>query len=1065
MRNRILRPLFAIVLLSTLRSNPAAQAPPPPQAPATADLSQEAAVIVRLAVTTTFDRQGTATRDGDVRVRVQNAGALKEAGTVAIPYSRELDTLDVRYVRVRKPNGTVIETPVSSAIEVPAEITTAAPMYSDVYLRNINVQGLEVGDTVEYATHLVERSILPGHFWMSHNWNDDAVVLDEDIRVSVPDDVAVTVKSPEAAPVVTTEGGRRTYAWRHATPKRLTPKELAERAYAVRDRAADIQITSFKDWAAVGDAVRVLWRGRADVTPAIQEKARELTRSAKSDREKLAAVFNYVGTKVRYIGISLGVGRIQPHTAAEVLSNGFGDCKDKHTLLVALLQAVGLESHAALIAPGSRLDVDVPSMAQFNHVITFVPGVDGGTWMDATMEVAPPGFLASAESDQQVLRIPAAGAAALIKTPASFARGNEWTIDVRGSLDATGTLVAAVTETYSGDSEIGLRQVFRAVPQSRWPEFAPQLPLPSRFGGKATDLKVSDAEDTSAPFRLTYTYTDDKFSEFSDQEISAALPWMRLPQAPDDTAPAVPLPFSVASRLRATSRIEMPDGFDVALKPGTMADVAMSNAFIEYHLTNTLMGHVYTAERTVTTKLKEIAVDQFGSYRDFLKALDDSKHAVTLRAIKPWAFGDNATIDWYAGSAATVSTMGAVVTASNRKDHENAKSLIDGLARAEPENASVGVLAGWVQIQAGDTNGGLQRIRAQMVRTPSLSGYKMLATRLASAGRRDEAVQAWQRGLELFPDDRECPLYLGEALLNVSQYGQAITVFRTQLEKQAGSPRLFFDLGKAYAGAADVPAAIAAFKTAATNDSSAFALNNIAWEMALAKVGLDDARDYAERAVASTEADAAKLTLTTLDAPGLRVMRDLAAHWDTLSLAQFRGGDLAGAERTQAAAWDLAQQGQFAERLAEIYEARGNRDAAAQFYALALAGDEPDARAAGHLLSIAPDPRARAALVSTAPATVVSGRTVSVPRIPGVTGAAQIFVRVGADGVVDDVRFVSGDTSMRPAAEMVRAAKMPSRLPAGSAAKLVRRGTLTCTGDAPTCSFVLIPASAVTSVN
>ena len=52
---------------------------------------------------------------------------------------------------------------------------------------------------------------------------------------------------------------------------------------------------------------------------------------------------------VRYVSISLGVGRYQPHSASDVLQNGYGDCKDKHTLLSAMLRAEGIQSYPVLI--------------------------------------------------------------------------------------------------------------------------------------------------------------------------------------------------------------------------------------------------------------------------------------------------------------------------------------------------------------------------------------------------------------------------------------------------------------------------------------------------------------------------------------------------------------------------------------------------------------------------------------------------------------------------------------------------------------------------------------------
>jgi transglutaminase-like putative cysteine protease len=50
---------------------------------------------------------------------------------------------------------------------------------------------------------------------------------------------------------------------------------------------------------------------------------------------------------------SVSLGRVVPNDAASVLHNKFGDCKDKATLMWALLAAKGISSEQALINLGN----------------------------------------------------------------------------------------------------------------------------------------------------------------------------------------------------------------------------------------------------------------------------------------------------------------------------------------------------------------------------------------------------------------------------------------------------------------------------------------------------------------------------------------------------------------------------------------------------------------------------------------------------------------------------------------------------------------------------------------
>ena len=77
---------------------------------------------------------------------------------------------------------------------------------------------------------------------------------------------------------------------------------------------------------------------------------------------------------IRYVGVYLSAGRVVPHDAASVLRNKFGDCKDKATLMAALLAAKGIASEQVLINFGNAYTLpDPPNMAAFNHVILYLP--------------------------------------------------------------------------------------------------------------------------------------------------------------------------------------------------------------------------------------------------------------------------------------------------------------------------------------------------------------------------------------------------------------------------------------------------------------------------------------------------------------------------------------------------------------------------------------------------------------------------------------------------------------------------------------------------------------------
>ena len=208
------------------------------------------------------------------------------------------------------------------------------------------------------------------------------IVLDEQLEISVPSGRAVKVKSVTVQPVISEAGGYRIYTWHHTNLQRQDDANARSKAterlwQVVRGRLPqpDVLMSSFASWEEMGRWYGGLQDERVKPTPEVAANAAELTRNATNDEAKLRALYGYVSTQFHYIGVSFGIGRYQPHAAADVLSNGYGDCKDKHTLLASLLRS-GIPAHPALIS-SSREVIETYLTRQFDHVITVVPR-DGG---------------------------------------------------------------------------------------------------------------------------------------------------------------------------------------------------------------------------------------------------------------------------------------------------------------------------------------------------------------------------------------------------------------------------------------------------------------------------------------------------------------------------------------------------------------------------------------------------------------------------------------------------------------------------------------------------------------
>jgi len=354
---------------------------PPPAAEKAADSSQQAFVIEKYLTTIRVENDATSEREQITRIRVQTQAGVQAFGQLHFPYNGANDKIEIVSVKVTKPNGAVTQAGADAVQDLTAPVAREAPIYSDLHQKDIVVPGLAAGDTLEYDFRVREfEPLAPGQFWWEQQFIDKVIVLDEQLQVDVPAGRALKMRSKESQPQVTTAAGRTIYLWKNSVlkiedeePSPGKKNKKKKKDVDPDEEIPDVQLSTFQSWDEVGRWYSGLERERVKPDGTIRAKAKELTASLQSESEKIEALYDFVAPRYRYVGISFGVGRFQPHSAADVLNNGYGDCKDKHTLLASLVKAGGLDAYPVLIHHARKLDESVPSPAQFAHVINFVP--------------------------------------------------------------------------------------------------------------------------------------------------------------------------------------------------------------------------------------------------------------------------------------------------------------------------------------------------------------------------------------------------------------------------------------------------------------------------------------------------------------------------------------------------------------------------------------------------------------------------------------------------------------------------------------------------------------------
>lgn len=227
-------------------------------------------------------------------------------------------------------------------------------------------------------------------------------------------------------------------------------------------------------WSQVGQWYEGLEEPAGAPSPAVRDAARAVISGAGESgghRARLASLLGFVRGKLRYVAAESGIDGHRPTPPQEVIERGWGDCKDKSLLLIALLREAGIDAWPALIRLGSgdRIDAGFPSPFQFNHVIVAVaaqgvaapddPVAGGYLFVDPTQEGSSIRWLHPAVQDQDALVVRGAGSA-LVHTPLrQDLEGG--TIDARLTLSAAGDAEGEVSFRISGDTGAAFASAFR----------------------------------------------------------------------------------------------------------------------------------------------------------------------------------------------------------------------------------------------------------------------------------------------------------------------------------------------------------------------------------------------------------------------------------------------------------------------------------------------------------------------------------------------------------------------------------------------------------------------------
>jgi len=1052
-------------------SAPAAKLAP---LPAPADYPGESYVFHHLSRIYTFAADGTGSRAFEGTVEIRNQAGVKAFSILPFEFASNSEHIEIDYVRVRHADGSVVTTPSADAQELPAEVTRQAPFYSDIKQEQIPVRSLQPGDLLEYKLRIVRtKPEAPGRFWGGDSFflpSSGAVIRSETIELHVPKDGYIQVWSPNYKSTTMDTATERGYRWQSSQlaptagqKKNALLKLDKNPALGTSDDPPLPQIawTNFHTWQEVGAWYRSLEGSRTEPDADIRAKVATLTAGKFTPDEKARAIYGYVSAQVRYIGVAFGIGRFQPHQAGDVLSNQYGDCKDKSTLLIAMLSAAGINADAVLIGAGIPFNAALPSPASFNHAITLAH-IDGKpVWLDSTAEVSPFALLNPVIRDKQALVIPATGDAQVETTPKDPPFPFLNTFDATGTLDDKGTSHSHIVMTLRGDDQVTVAQAVRTVSPAQWDELMQRFSYAMSYAGKVTNAEFSRPDDTSSPFKITYDYEREKAGDWDNLRLIPQLSPIGLPDIDEKDPPVTPIPLGTPHLATDHAVMTLPKGWSANLPPS----IHVKTSFATLDKTYKLENGVLTTDRRVEILQRNLPASQWPDYHKWFK--DAGLDGETYIQLTPSALnGTNFAAPTVTEDDATAADdIRQASRAERNKDWDGARTLLDK-ARARNSNqpflwSNYAALA----LHDHDTTYAIVNLQRELSIHPNEDNVvRMLASVYMTNSKPADAITTLQAAIDRNPTNTSLVLYLASIHIQRNDNASAEKVLRAGLVATPDSPPLQMELGKVLLREQKTAEGETLLKSVISTSTDPLLLNNAAYELANNSLDLPLAETASRRSLDLLD-EASNKGETGPKALARAAL--LVDAWDTYGWILYRDNKIAEAEPWIRASWRNGQSAEPGYHLALILETQNYLPQALDQLLLASKAERGTDPAVQKLiedetakLSKSTDP-----ILKDNPAMELQEqRSYSVPRgtvKPTGIGWATIELEVTTQGTTA-FRIVANDESLQPLSDTVQHLNLNLQIPPASHASLVRRGVLICGKDSK-CQLILNPTSSAST--
>lgn len=585
----------------------------------------------------------------------------RENRTLSLSFMLPYSTVDVVKLEVLKPGGEVVPVDVAANSK---ETIDDSQMSMNIYDPNskvlrVNIPKLEIGDVVHSITRQnIERPIIPGEYAEENVFEGSGYIRHISYDVHAPKDrplkrIALRAEIPGKVKYTkeADSNGGLVHHWEVNDVPRMFDEPGMPPYEMVLQR---LYVSTTPDWKAVSKWYWELSSPHLEATtPELKKTVQELTANAKTDLEKVKAVFYHVSKKIRYMGLTPEKDRpgFEPHDVKITFDKKYGVCRDKAALLVSMLRTAGLKAYPVLISVGVKRDGEVPD-PDFNHAIVSAELKKGEyVLMDPTDENTRD-LLPSYDSDQSYLVCRPEGEDLKV-SPVAPPEEHMMRVKTTGVLTAAGALEAKSVLSFEGVNDDAYRQMFAHMKPDDERRFFERNLKESMPGARLKSLKLlpEDMMDMSSEVRAELEFSVEGLTATGSGKSVVSLPWIGknlgvvnfILSGAGLEQRKYPMRTEVACGLEEDLSIKLADGFT---GPVSMpACPPIEDQSVSCRESCDYKDGALDCSRALKLKIVEFSPEEYLKLKQTLKALEYNERKAPVMAVSEQAVAKAAKVD------------------------------------------------------------------------------------------------------------------------------------------------------------------------------------------------------------------------------------------------------------------------------------------------------------------------------------------------------------------------------------------------------------------------------------